>query len=138
MEEIFSLFKTQRYTRCLNILKTISKSSVLENYLWQNNLNTVEISLGLLSGEINKIQSVEDEFMHLLQKIRCIPVTEEILVAELCVFCNVITCHLIQGICPVDQSQMLLLPSIQKCWNLTKKEGMITVLQLTSRQKEEI
>lgn len=52
-----------------------------------------------------------------------IPVTEEILVAELCVVCNVITCHLIQGICPVDQSQMLLLPSIQKCWNLTKKEG---------------
>lgn len=115
------MFKTQRYTRCLNILKTISKSSVLENYLWQNNLNTVEISLGLLSGEINKILSFEDEFMHLLQKIRCIPVTEEILVAELCVVCNVITCHLIQGICPVDQSQMILLPSIQKCWNLTKK-----------------
>lgn len=26
---------------------------------------------GLLSGEINKILSFEDEFMHLLQKIRC-------------------------------------------------------------------
>lgn len=116
-----SLFKTQRYTQCLNVLKTISKSSILENYLWQNNLNTVEISLGLLSGETNKIHSVEEELMHLLQKIRCIPVTEEILVAELCVVCNIITCHLIQGICPVDQCHMILLPSIQKCWNLVKE-----------------
>lgn len=50
-----------------------------------------------------------------------IPVTEEILVAELCVVCNIITCHLIQGICPVDQCHMILLPSIQKCWNLVKE-----------------
>nr|XP_022295094.1 uncharacterized protein LOC111105220 [Crassostrea virginica] len=126
MEQISALFRSQRYTKCLKLLKKTPNLSLVENFSWQNNLNSVEFSLEILSGKVHRIQNFEEDFLQLLQKIRCIPTTELALVVELGVICNIITCHLLRGFCSVDQSLKITIPSLKKCWNYLErinKEG---------------
>ncbi|XP_078321892.1 uncharacterized protein LOC111105220 isoform X2 [Crassostrea virginica] len=121
MEQISALFRSQRYTKCLKLLKKTPNLSLVENFSWQNNLNSVEFSLEILSGKVHRIRNFEEDFLQLLQKIRCIPTTELALVVELGVICNIITCHLLRGFCSVDQSLKITIPSLKKCWNYLER-----------------
>ncbi|XP_062589559.1 uncharacterized protein LOC134251193 [Saccostrea cucullata] len=120
MDHLQGFFKTKRYQKCLDILRGSSRATLLDMFTVANNINSVEISLNLLSGEttISRIQNGEEEFVQLLQKIRCIPCKEETIALEICVVCNIIVSHLVQGVCPIDHCLEMMSITLQKVWNL--------------------